>query len=250
MMVSSLHPLFQAIATAPTEQALRLRFMDSVSEYFGVQRWGICLMDDQNHLAGFDVIGVSDAFVERYEKIGRAVDPVLQYVLENHAPAHEELVLPVGGWKRSELYQRCCSEYEHEHIMTGPIVGGGQLVGTVHFARIGNTTAFNSHDLVHLSAVCTHLSACLAQLRTQPQTISSLLLKPLTPREVQIANLVAKGLTNAEIGTELWITQNSVKQALKRMFRKLEVSARTEMVAKLRDTLQAAIPNSNSKKSQ
>jgi hypothetical protein len=37
------------------------------------------------------------------------------------------------------------------------------------------------------------------------------------------------------IGAELWITQNSVKQALKRMFRKLEVSARTEMVAKLRD---------------
>jgi DNA-binding CsgD family transcriptional regulator len=35
----------------------------------------------------------------------------------------------------------------------------------------------------------------------------------------------------------LWITQNSVKQALKRMFRKLEVSARTEMVAKLQDIL-------------
>jgi len=30
--------------------------------------------------------------------------------------------------------------------------------------------------------------------------------------------LVAKGLTNTEIGIELWITQNSVKQALKRMF--------------------------------
>ncbi len=54
---------------------------------------------------------------------------------------------------------------------------------------------------------------------------------------MQIANLVAKGLTNAEIGAELWITHNSVKQALKRMFRKLGVSARTEMVAKLRDTL-------------
>lgn len=42
-------------------------------------------------------------------------------------------------------------------------------------------------------------------------------------------------MTNAEIGAELWITQNSVKQALKRMFRKLDVSARTEMVAKLQD---------------
>jgi DNA-binding CsgD family transcriptional regulator len=45
--------------------------------------------------------------------------------------------------------------------------------------------------------------------------------------------LVALGRTNTEIGTELWITENSVKQALKRMFRKLEVSSRTEMVAQL-----------------
>jgi DNA-binding CsgD family transcriptional regulator len=59
----------------------------------------------------------------------------------------------------------------------------------------------------------------------------------LTPREIQIAELVARGLTNKEIGTQLWITQNSVKQALKRMFRKLEVSSRTEMVSKLQDIL-------------
>jgi DNA-binding CsgD family transcriptional regulator len=55
----------------------------------------------------------------------------------------------------------------------------------------------------------------------------------LTSREVQIAQLVAQGRTNAEIGTELWITENSVKQALKRMFRKLEVSSRAQMVAQL-----------------
>ncbi|MGL6339161.1 MAG: LuxR C-terminal-related transcriptional regulator, partial [Waterburya sp.] len=36
---------------------------------------------------------------------------------------------------------------------------------------------------------------------------------------------------------ELWISQNTVKQALKKMFRKLEVSSRTEMVAQLKDLL-------------
>jgi DNA-binding NarL/FixJ family response regulator len=44
---------------------------------------------------------------------------------------------------------------------------------------------------------------------------------------------VAWGRTNAEIENELWITENSVKQALKRMFRKLGVSSRTEMVTQL-----------------
>jgi DNA-binding CsgD family transcriptional regulator len=233
-MPRSLYPLFQAIATAPTEQALRFRVMDNISKYFGVQRWGIYLLDENNGLASVDARGVSDTFVEQYQKFGKSIDPVLKYVSQYHAPAHEELVLPKRTWKQSELYKRCCSTYDHEHIMTGPIVGQGQLIGTVNFARIGYVPAFNQLDLANLGAVCTHLSARLAELRKQPLAANPFTQR-LTPREVQIANLVAKGLTNAEIGAELWITQNSVKQALKRMFRKLEVSARTEMVAKLRD---------------
>lgn len=237
-MANSLHHLFRAIATASTEQELRFRFMDGVAEYFGVQRWGIYLLDEKHCLASFDVQGVSDAFVEQYEQIGRLVDPVLQYVLTNHFPAHEEMVLPVGGWKLSELYQRCCAQYDHEHIMTGPIVGRGQLIGTVHFARVDNTPAFNARDLVGLSAVCTHLSACLAELRKPSLLTPNPFLKCLTLREIQIVNLVARGMTNSEISAELWITQNSVKQALKRIFRKLRVSSRTEMVVKLQDILQ------------
>ncbi|HIK17748.1 MAG TPA: hypothetical protein IGS53_21005 [Leptolyngbyaceae cyanobacterium M33_DOE_097] len=40
-MTRSLYPLFQAIASAPTEAVLRDRFMDGVSEYFGVQRFQV-----------------------------------------------------------------------------------------------------------------------------------------------------------------------------------------------------------------
>jgi DNA-binding CsgD family transcriptional regulator len=236
MMGYALHSLFHSIATAPTAQALRSRFMDGVSESFGVQRWGIYLLGEDDSLESVDVCGVADNFVDRYQQFGKSVDPVLKYVMQFHAPAHEELVLPPGGWKQCELYQRCCSTYNHEHIMTGPIVGKGQLIGTVNFARVGdNIPAFNSIDLASLGAVCSHFSTRLAELRKQHEQIEHPICKRLTPREIQIANLVAKGLTNTEIGTELWITRNSVKQALKRMFRKLEVSARAEMVARLRD---------------
>ena len=41
---------------------------------------------------------------------------------------------------------------------------------------------------------------------------------------------------SSQIGKEIWIAENSVKQALKRMFRKLEVSSRAEMVAQLSPT--------------
>jgi len=121
--------------------------------------------------------------------------------------------------------------------MTGPIVGGGSLIGTVHFARVSGTSPFAAEDMADLSALCLHLSACLATLRTQPTRVDSPLASRLTTRELQIAELVAQGLTNGEIGAALWITENSVKQALKRIFRKLDVSARAQMVARLQDIL-------------
>lgn len=234
-MDRSLYQLIQAIVTAPTEQALRLQFMDRVSECFGVQRWGIYLFDSDNLPTSIDVSGVSDTFVEQYQRFGKSVDPVLRYVMQYHAPAYEELVLPPGTWKQSELYKRCCSTYDHEHIMTGPIVGQGQLIGTLNFARIANTPTFNRFDLASFSAICAHFSVSLARLRDRSTANPNHFYQRLTPREVEISDLVAKGLTNAEIATKLWITQNSVKQALKRMFRKLDVSSRTAMVAKLHD---------------
>lgn len=100
-----------------------------------------------------------------------------------------------------------------------------------------------------MSAVCLHLSVWTATRKFAPATAlkpqqPSSGTRPLTPRELQIADLVALGRTNAEIGNELWITENSVKQALKRMFRKLKVSSRTEMTARLA-TMQNHYPQAN-----
>ena len=102
--------------------------------------------------------------------------------------------------------------------------------------------AFDTQNLADLSAICLHLSVWTATVQfaqsitlKEPQH-QSFRTNRLTPRELQIAELVALGRTNAEIGTELWITENSVKQALKRMFRKLEVASRAEMVGQLSAT--------------
>lgn len=224
-MVNSLQSLFHAIAQARDERELQLRLTDRVGEYFGVQQWGIHLFDRQSPLTAVDVQGVPnpDVCFKR--------NPILCYVTERHAPAHEGLVLPPGSWKD------ICPRDDHEHVMVGPIVGGGGLVGTVNFTRVRGSSAFDTRELADLSALCLHLSATLASLKARTIKVKSPLERCLTPREVEIAELVAQGLTNAEIGTALWITENSVKQALKRMFRKLKVTSRAEMVARLSDVL-------------
>ncbi|MEV6286624.1 response regulator transcription factor [Kribbella sp. NPDC051770] len=51
-----------------------------------------------------------------------------------------------------------------------------------------------------------------------------------SPRELQVLAAVARGLSNAEIGRELFIGEATVKTHLQRLFTKLEVDDRTRAV--------------------
>lgn len=229
MTKNSLQSFFPAIAQARDEQELRLHVMGRLGEYFAAQRWGLFFLER---------LPLAETKIQGVIQLALSVDhnPVLRYLVERHAPVHEELVLPPGMWKT------ICPRSDHGHVMVGPIVTQGRLIGGLAFTRNRETSAFNAQDLADLSALCLHLSTWLATMRSplavslgqsQPTKFNSLPIHRLTPREIQIAKLVAQGLTNAEIGANLWITENSVKQALKRMFRKLEVSSRAEMVGRL-----------------
>jgi DNA-binding CsgD family transcriptional regulator/GAF domain-containing protein len=53
---------------------------------------------------------------------------------------------------------------------------------------------------------------------------------PLSPREREIADLVSQGLTTRQIAELSFVSENTVKQHLKRIFAKLQVSSRAELV--------------------
>jgi DNA-binding NarL/FixJ family response regulator len=54
----------------------------------------------------------------------------------------------------------------------------------------------------------------------------------LTPRELDILTLMARGLRNKEIASQLFITERTVKFHANAIYRKLDVSSRTEAVSK------------------
>ncbi len=213
----ALQALFHAIAQAKDEQMLRSHISTEMSEYFSATRCGLFF---------FAQISLVDSKIQKALQIALSPqhNPVVRYLVEHHAPVHEALVVEPKTWKL------ICPRANHWHVMAGPIVNNGQLVGVVGFTREQGMPAFDSQNLTDLSALCLHISTWVATARSQHPLLQT---ERLTPREVQIADLVAQGQTNAKISTELWITENSVKQALKRMFRKLEVSSRAQMVAKL-----------------
>jgi DNA-binding NarL/FixJ family response regulator len=56
-------------------------------------------------------------------------------------------------------------------------------------------------------------------------------LDALTPRELEVLELLAEGLTNKQIAERLVITTNTVKRHLKSIFRKLDVHTRSAAAA-------------------
>ena len=57
----------------------------------------------------------------------------------------------------------------------------------------------------------------------------------LSPREREILVQIAKGLTNAEIGNQLFISEKTVRNHVTRVFEKLEVHSRAQAIVLARD---------------
>jgi DNA-binding CsgD family transcriptional regulator len=216
-MTTSLQLLFDTIDRLKDEGELQSQVAPQIGTHFATTRSGIFFFTDLSRF---------DPKLQKILKVALSLDrnPVARYLFEHHAPVHEGLVTSPQVWTT------ICPRADHWHVMAGPILDRGKLVGAVGCTRDRSLPQFGSQDLAELSGICLHLSLWAATNRDrQLVTFSDL----LTPREIQIVELVAKGHTNAQIGSELWITEHSVKQALKRMFRKLDVSSRTELVTKV-----------------
>lgn len=91
-----------------------------------------------------------------------------------------------------------------------------ELVAAIEKARAGESSL--SPEL---------LSRVLAVVRTQAQQPSPIFTQ-LSPQEKRVLDLVAEGHTNKEIGKQLKLTENTVKNYLSNAFEKLQVSRRAQ----------------------
>jgi DNA-binding CsgD family transcriptional regulator len=120
---------------------------------------------------------------------------------------------------------------------------GTRPLAAFSLLRMAPAQAFSEEDQHHARAVQPLLEAALVPalrdqrpMRTHLRHVGDVdtdSRASLTHREQQIARLVRNGLSNKEIARDLALAQPTVKTHLLRMFRKLGVSSRTEMIGAL-----------------
>ena len=79
-------------------------------------------------------------------------------------------------------------------------------------------------DTVVIKEVLVHASEPFVPDQAQQQSLG------ITARELEILTLVARGLSNREIATELFVSENTVKTHCARAFDKLGAARRTQAV--------------------
>jgi LuxR family maltose regulon positive regulatory protein len=79
------------------------------------------------------------------------------------------------------------------------------------------------------------LISAFAGIDREPVVQTSILLDPLTEREIELLRLIAAGLSNKEIADRLFLTEGTVKGYTSTIYSKLGVRRRTEAVERARD---------------
>jgi RNA polymerase sigma factor (sigma-70 family) len=161
-------------------------------------------------------------------------------------------ILRQGIRKSRQVHPELMRITESDSYVASPLIAGGAVVG---FASLDVNATTGSVDGFDRDLVGIHTSGAgiiLERLRLDqlpsvpPGRIDSEVqessseglaarvgeaLKQLTSREREILHLVAEGLTNAEIGRELTITEGTAKTHVRNVLRKLDVSNRTQAAA-------------------
>jgi hypothetical protein len=97
----------------------------------------------------FDQLPLADRNLQKTLQVGLSTkhNPVVRYLVERHAPVHEALVVSPKVWTM------ICPRLDHWHVMVGPIVSDGQLIGVVGCTRDQSMFAFDTQNLADLSAI-------------------------------------------------------------------------------------------------
>jgi DNA-binding CsgD family transcriptional regulator len=74
-----------------------------------------------------------------------------------------------------------------------------------------------------------------------------LIQKGLTNRQAEVADLVSRGLSNAEIGNQLFITEKGVKMHLTNIYTTLHVKSRAQLIVLCLPFLDFTSPNQEGK---
>lgn len=142
-----------------------------------------------------------------------------------------------GAWQRDALYLAMLarggsvqsSQRDGGYTLLTPILEPNRVLGSIRCVAATPLSREVERDLLMVGAIVSVRFAYLDVTALGCNGEST----RLTPRQREVAELAASGLTNLEISEHLGISTNTVKNRLKEAFERLAVRSRVELVLAL-----------------
>ena len=161
-----------------------------------------------------------------------ALDPGMEkqwyQALDNYALG--QVAHAMRGYSKAEEYLKCS--------LTSAYEIGDPLITTLSYLSLGNVyRAIGEHDRAQRHYREGLLHSRRANLQTHGMdglhdTGPSLPVEALSPRELEVLELIVGGYTNREIAGHLYISINTVKKHINHIFSKLEVTTRAQAIVR------------------
>ena len=210
------------------------RTLDQLGDIFGANCTAVLLADSVGCPTHAAFRGISERAYDTYETYWRPIDRVLAAVLEHQVPIHGGQIEGDDVRKASPIYLDYARPLGLFHYLSAPIYGvGGRLAGVFNVCRPELHRAFGRGELGLAAMVAGHLSVNLARLPVNRVSDWPGRIAHLAPREHEVARLVARGSNNVQIASTLRLARETVKKTLRRVYIKLGVTGRAQMVARL-----------------
>jgi DNA-binding NarL/FixJ family response regulator len=119
-------------------------------------------------------------------------------------------------------------ELARTHLVFGEWL---QHEGRLADAREQLRTADDTFTEIGMEAFAARARHALARSGDRPRKRAVRTSEPLTPQEEQIARLAREGLTNTEIGSQLFLSPRTVEWHLHKVFSKLGIDSRAGLVS-------------------
>ncbi len=209
--------------------------IDGAKTIFGIHAGGALFFDETLRMTDRVASGMRHTDLDEYERHWWPQDRVFSAVVKRGVPVHNWQVYCESTGSQEPIFAEYGRRFGLYHYMALPIFGAyGTLSGVLSVCRRPNHRSFDCEALATASVFSGFLSATQSRVIEGAENHQEDSPSPeLTPREWQVARLVAAGRNNLEIALRLGIARETVKQTLRRVYRKMDVSGRAQMAARL-----------------
>lgn len=210
---------------------------------FGYSQSIFWLSDNNYHLSPVCHLNVEEKatneYIKFYQKLDdfwhpRSISPLTQ---QKHVFKVLDII-PEERYEQTSIYREFLVRYQHHHLMTIYFFQDQHNFSFITFTREKSDRPFDHTDSLYMELISRFLNyrICNDSKLSEDvfdEKLKRLSFETLTTKEKAVLDLVQKGLTNMEISKLMYISINTVKTHLLSIYRKLDVSNRTELCYKI-----------------